>query len=89
MSQLFTQIRAVPNLHNGTSDGFRLSEIVPGSIFQQMGLQDGDVLTGVSGQPIGNPARAMQMLSTLQSRSNITLNVLRNGAPVQISYTIH
>jgi general secretion pathway protein C len=89
MSQLFTQIRAVPNLHNGTSDGFRLSEIVPGSIFQQMGLQDGDVLTEVSGQPIGNPARAMQMLSTLQSRSNITLNVLRNGAPVQISYTIH
>lgn len=89
MSQLFTQIRAVPDLQNGTSDGFRLSEIQPGSIFDQIGLQDGDVLTQVSGQPIGNPARAMLMLSTLQSRSNITLNVLRNGAPVRISYTIH
>ena len=89
MASLFSQIRAVPDLQNGASDGFRLSEIQPGSIFQQMGLQDGDVLTQVSGQPIGNPARAMQMLSTLQSRSNITLNVLRNGAPVQISYTIH
>jgi general secretion pathway protein C len=89
MSQLFTQIRAVPDLQNGTSNGFRLSEIQPGSIFQQMGLEDGDVLTQVSGQPIGNPVRAMQMLSTLQSRSNITLNVLRNGAPVQINYTIH
>jgi general secretion pathway protein C len=89
MAALFSQIRAVPDLQNGTSDGFRLTEIQPGSIFQQMGLQDGDVLTQVSGQPIGNPARAMQMLSTLQSRSNITLNVLRNGAPVQISYTIH
>jgi len=89
MASLFSQIRAVPDLQNGASDGFRLSEIQPGSIFQQMGLQDGDVLTQVSGQPIGNPARAMQMLSTLQSRSNITLNVLRNGTPVQISYTIH
>jgi len=89
MASLFSQIRAVPDLQNGASDGFRLSEIQPGSIFQQMGLQDGDVLTQVSGQPIGNPARAMQMLSTLQSRSNITLNVLRNGTPVQISYTIN
>ena len=89
MSQLFTQIRALPDLQNGASNGFRLSEIQPGSIFEQIGLQDGDVLTTVSGQQIGDPARAMQMLSTLQSKSNITLNVLRNGAPVQLSYTIH
>jgi type II secretion system protein C len=89
MTQLFTQIRAVPNLKNGASTGFRLSEIQPGSIFQQMGLRDGDVLTTVSGQPIRDPARALQMLSTLQTRSNITLNVMRNGAPLQLSYTIN
>jgi len=29
------------------------------------------------------------MLSTLQSRSSIQLNVLRNGTPVQLNYTIH
>ncbi len=89
MSQLFTEIRAVPDLSNGASQGFVLSEIQPGSIFQQIGLQDGDVLTAVSGQQVSDPARAMQMLSTLQSRSSITLNVLRNGAPVQLSYSIH
>ncbi len=89
MSQLFSQIRAVPDLQNGTSQGFILSEIQPGSVFEQLGLQDGDILTAVSGQQVSDPARAMQMLSTLQSRSSITLNVLRNGAPVQLSYTIH
>jgi type II secretion system protein C len=89
MSQLFTEIRAVPDLQNGTSQGFTLSEIQPGSIFQQLGLEDGDILTAVSGQQVADPARAMQMLSTLQSRSSVTLNVLRNGAPVQLNYTIH
>jgi type II secretion system protein C len=89
MPQLFTQIRAIPDLQNGSSQGFTLSEIQPGSVFQELGLQDGDVLTAVSGQQVSDPARAMQMLSTLQSRSSITLNVLRNGAPVQLNYTIH
>jgi len=89
MARLFTEIRAVPVIQNGASNGFRLTEIQSGSIFQQIGLQDGDVLTTVSGQRVNDPAKAMQMLSTLQSRSNITLNLLRNGAPVQLTYTIH
>ncbi|MBF6558693.1 MAG: hypothetical protein IVW56_00275 [Candidatus Binataceae bacterium] len=89
MAQLFTQIRAVPNLQDGTANGFVLSEIQPGSIFQNIGLQNGDVLTNVSGQPVGDPAKAMQMLSTLGSRSFITLGVIRNGTPVQLSYSIH
>lgn len=89
MSQLLTQVRALPVIENGTSNGFRLSEIQPGSLFEQIGLQDGDVLTAVSGQQLNDPARALQLLSTLQTRSAVTLNVLRNGAPVQFSYTIH
>jgi type II secretion system protein C len=89
MSQLLTEVRALPVLQNGTSNGFRLSEIQPGSLFDEIGLHDGDVLTAISGQQLNDPARALQMLSTLQTRSAVTVNLLRNGAPVQISYTIH
>ena len=88
MAQLFTEIRAVPNLQNGSAKGFRLSEIQPGSIFQNLGLLDGDVVTSVSGQPVNDPMRAMQLLSTLGTQSFITLSVIRNGAPVQLSYMI-
>jgi type II secretion system protein C len=63
LSQLLTEIRALPVLQNGTSNGFRLSEIQPGSIFDQIGLQDGDVLTAVSGQQLNDPARAIQLCS--------------------------
>jgi general secretion pathway protein C len=88
MPRLFTEIRAIPNLQNGTANGFRLSEVAPGSIFQQIGLMDGDLLTAVSGQPVGDPARAVQLLETLRNQSTITLNVVRNGSPMQLQYVI-
>ncbi|HJU28935.1 MAG TPA: type II secretion system protein GspC [Candidatus Binataceae bacterium] len=88
MSRLFTEIRAVPKMQNGASSGFQLSEIQPGSIFQQIGLQDGDVLTAAQGQPVNDPLKAMQLLQTLRNQSSITLNVIRDGAPLQIQYNI-
>src|SRR5216684_2314743 len=88
MPKLFTEIRAVPNLQNGAPNGFRLSEVAPGSIFQQIGLMDGDLLTAVSGQPVGDPARAVQLFETLRNQSTITLNVVRNGSPMQLQYVI-
>jgi general secretion pathway protein C len=89
VAPLFSQIRAIPNVQNGTANGFRLSEIQPNSIFQQIGLQDGDVLRAINGQPVGDPSKAMSMMQSLQNQSSITLNVMRNGAPTQIQYIIH
>jgi type II secretion system protein C len=85
---LLTQIRAVPNMQHGSPNGFRLSEIEPGSVFDQIGLEDGDLLTSVSGQPVGDPIKAISMLQTLGDQSSVTINVIRDGAPVQINYTI-
>ncbi len=90
MASLFTQIRAIPNIGaDGSSNGFRLSEIQPGSIFQQIGLHDGDILTSVDGQTVSDPARALQLLGTLHDRSTVNLTVLRNGQPLQLHYDIH
>ncbi|MGH7913258.1 MAG: type II secretion system protein GspC [Candidatus Binataceae bacterium] len=90
MPALFTQIRAVPNLGaDGQSHGFMLSEIQPDSIFQQIGLRDGDVLTDVGGQSVGDPAKAMQLLSSLRNRNSISLTVMRGGQPIHLQYNIH
>ncbi len=88
MAQLFTEIRAIPNIQNGTSNGFALSEIQPGSIFQQIGLRDGDVLTSVEGQSVSDPAKAMQLLNGLSNRQSISLSVLRDGRPLSFEYAI-
>ncbi len=89
LSQLFTQIRAIPNIQNGRTNGFALSEIVPGSIFDHIGLHDGDVLTSIDGHPVNNPARAIRLLNGLRGRRMIELQVLRNGQPVTLTYEIN
>jgi general secretion pathway protein C len=89
MAALFTQVRAIPNLGpDGQSNGFKLSEIQPDSIFQQIGLRDGDILTVVGGQSVGDPAKAVQLLSTLRDQNSISLTVMRGGQPVQLQYNI-
>jgi type II secretory pathway component PulC len=90
MAKLFTEVRAVPNIQNGSSNGFALSEIQPGSIFDAMGLHDGDVVTNIGGQPTTDPRKTISVLESLQTAStqSIRLTVLRNGAPVNLSYTI-
>jgi len=89
LAALFTQVRAIPNLGpDGQSHGFKLSEIQPDSIFQQIGLRDGDVLTGVGGQSVGDPAKAMQLLATLRNQNSVSLTVMRGGQPIQLQYNI-
>ena len=88
MSQLLTQIRAVPNIQDGKTNGFALSEIEPGSVFDEMGLEEGDVLRSVNGQQVSDPGQAMQMMSSLRGASSISIQVLREGHPTTLSYQI-
>ncbi|HUA34856.1 MAG TPA: type II secretion system protein GspC [Candidatus Binataceae bacterium] len=88
-ASLMTQIRAVPNIQNGTTNGFTLSEITPGSVFEQIGLQDGDVLTGINGQAVNNPLQAVGMLSQMSQRPSVDITVMRDGQPMQFHLGIH
>jgi general secretion pathway protein C len=88
LSQILTQIRAIPNIQNGKTNGFALSEIEPGSVFDEMGLEEGDVLRSVNGQPMNDPALAMQMMSSLRNANQINIQVLRDGHPTTLTYQI-
>ena len=88
LSQLLTQIRAIPNIQDGKNNGFALSEIEPGSVFDEMGLQEGDVLRSINGQPITDPSQAMQMMTALRNSTQLSLQVLRDGHPTTLTYQI-
>jgi general secretion pathway protein C len=87
-AELFTQIHAIPNFQNGKGSGFTLQEIEPGSVFEDLGLEDGDQLTAIDGRQLENPAEAVGLLSTIQTRSSVDITVMRDGRPVQLHYDI-
>jgi general secretion pathway protein C len=87
LNQILTQARAVPVFENGAPAGFKLFQIVPGSIFEKLGLHNEDVLVGVNGEPV-DAAKAFNMLSQLSEINYLELNVKRGGKLMTMSYDI-
>jgi general secretion pathway protein C len=88
-NKVLTEARAVPNFENGVASGYKLFQIVPGSIYDKLGLQNGDVISGLNGQPINDPGKAFEMLNELKTSSHLELQVKKDGKSMTYSYDIH
>ncbi len=87
-NNILTQARAVPNFENGVASGYKLFQIVPGSIYDKLGLQNGDVISGVNGSPINDPGKAFEMLSDLKTSNHLELQVKKDGKLSTYTYDI-
>lgn len=88
MSKVLTQARAIPHTENGQMVGFKLFSIVPGSIYDQLGLKNGDLLCGVDGEPMTDPGKAMTLVTEIKNRSRLELCVKRDGRTQNFQYDI-
>jgi general secretion pathway protein C len=90
LSSVLMQARAVPNREPGTGaiNGFRILDMKPGSIFEQLGIQRMDVIKSVDGTPVDSPAKAMELYNTLKSSPKVTIQVERNGKNETMNYNI-
>lgn len=85
INEILTQARAIPHFENGQPAGFKLVQIVPGSIYEKLGLKNGDVLKGVNGEPV-DAAKALEMMGSLKTATQLELSVQRNGKTSNMSY---
>jgi len=87
-STLLSQARVSPHFTNKKPDGFTISEIVKGSLYEEIGLKNGDVIKKVNGESVTGAEQAMRMYRELQSATFIDVEVERAGTLQQISYVI-
>ncbi len=88
-AQFFSQMRALPHFVNGKTDGFSISEVVPGSVFDQLGLRNGDLVTSIDGRPVTNPMQAMGLMQAMKTQSALDLTIDRDGAPTSVHIDLH
>ncbi|MBO9668077.1 MAG: PDZ domain-containing protein [Bdellovibrio sp.] len=90
LSSILMQARAVPNREPGTGNinGFRVLDMQPGSIYEQLGIQRMDVIKSVDGTPVDSPAKAMELYQALKNSAKVTLQVERNGKTETMTYNI-
>jgi general secretion pathway protein C len=88
LNKVLTEARAIPHTENGVAAGYKLIQIVPGSIYDKLGLKNGDVLSGLNGEPINDPGKAWEMLNQLKTQSRMELSVKRDGKTSNFVYDI-
>jgi general secretion pathway protein C len=80
-AQLFSQARILPKYDAGQMVGVQVSSIKPGSLFEEMGLQDGEVITELNGIPIDSPEQSAKILLELSKSQTFTIQVEGAGGP--------
>jgi general secretion pathway protein C len=87
LKSIMTQSVVRPYFEAGTQEGFIISDIKPDSIYQQLGLQNGDIIIDANGKRIQTADDIMQIVNIMQSGGNIALSLKRNGKAETINYT--
>ena len=88
VNTLMKQIRIRPHFRNGKPDGLRLTGIRPNSIFYNMGLKSGDIVTAVNSNNIESVDDALKLYQSLQSSSSVRLQIKRRGREKTINYNV-
>ena len=88
LPKLLTQARAVPNMVNGTLNGFRIDYISPSSFYEKIGIQYGDVLQRVNGVDIRDPSTMLNLFQQLKNENVVKLDLVRNNQRSTMTYEL-
>jgi type II secretory pathway component PulC len=86
MNEVLTQARAVQMKNPDGSLSFKITEIVPGSIYSQLNILDGDVISTINGKKIQNLNEIMTLFGNIKDIDQLSLGVRRNDVEEEMDY---
>jgi general secretion pathway protein C len=88
-TNLFSQARILPKYDEGTMVGLQINAIKPGSLFEEIGIQSGDVITKLNGITIDNPQESAKVLTEFSEAETFTVDVEReDGSSDTLEFSI-
>lgn len=88
LNKVVTQARAVPYMVGGKIAGYQLFDIVPGSLYTKLGLQNNDVVERVNGVEMNSPDTLYQLFQQIRNQRSIALDVNRSGKRESVNIEI-
>lgn len=88
MNDLMTQARTVPSYQNGKANGYKLFSIKPNSLYQKIGLQNGDVISKINGYDLSSPDKALEVYAKMKDAPSIQVDVKRRGRDMTMNYNV-
>ena len=77
-ANLFSQARILPRYEAGSMVGVQVNAIQPGSLLEEIGLQNGDTISEVNGVRISSPEDSTSVLRELSEATQFTVVVTGN-----------
>lgn len=88
LPRLLSQARAVPYFRDGKSIGMRLFAIRRGSLYEKLGLKNGDIVLAVNDNSLNDPTQALKLFEQLKTERSIAVQVERSGEAANLRYSI-
>jgi type II secretory pathway component PulC len=88
LNRFLMQARAVPFVKQGRTIGFRITRISQGSLYEKIGLRNGDVLLRVNTRNLDNPEKLFRIYQDMRDKRHISLLLSRNGQDQTFHYDI-
>lgn len=89
LPEILNQARTAPYWdNNGQEAGFRVVDVEAGSVFEQLGLRQEDVIVTVNGVSVRNNREALAAYQSFKTSEAIQLGLLRDGQEVAIDFSI-
>ncbi len=87
-SQVLKSARLVPNLDGESINGFKIFAIKKGTLFNKIGLQNGDIIQKVNDTSLEQAEHGFALYQTFQEDQEIVFNIMRKNKPQTISVVI-
>lgn len=82
-------VRAEPFRRGGQLIGYRVFPGRDRQLMMQVGLQPGDVVTGINGVSLDSPLKGLEVMKDLSSAQQVSLSVMRNGITQTLSVPLN
>ena len=89
LKSIMSQAVVRPFLVEGVQQGFIVSSIAPGSLYQKLGLQNGDVVVDVNNKKLATADDILQLVNTMQAGGSVSVKLMRNGKNETINYSFN
>jgi type II secretory pathway component PulC len=86
MSEILTQAKALQITNPDGSLCFKMTEVVPGSLYTQLNIQENDIVCSINGKKIENLNELMGFLGKIREIDNMQIGVNRNGMNENLEY---
>lgn len=73
---------------NGQWLGIKVVSLVPGSVYERMGLKAGDILLKANGLLLGFPPKQFEAIALLKTATRIDLDIERDGQIIRKTYIL-